>query len=103
MFKSKRRFENFTISTDIIVGFPSETEEDFKKTVKLIDETRPEVVNLSRYSARPGTEAAEWEQIDVSEVKRRSKKIFEQISKITLENNKNGSDGPAKSFDEKTR
>lgn len=85
--KVRERFENFTISTDIIVGFPSETKEDFEKTVRLIEETKPEVVNLSRYSARPGTEAAEWEQIDVSEVKRRSKKIFEQISKITLENN----------------
>ena len=69
--KVRERFENFTISTDIIVGFPSETEEDFEKTVKLIDETKPEVVNLSRYSARPGTEAAEWDQIDVSEVKKK--------------------------------
>ncbi|MCE2615151.1 MAG: tRNA (N(6)-L-threonylcarbamoyladenosine(37)-C(2))-methylthiotransferase [Nitrosopumilus sp. (ex Thoosa mismalolli)] len=101
--KVRERFENLTISTDIIVGFPSETEEDFEKTVKLIDETRPEVVNLSRYSARPGTEAAEWKQIDVSEVKRRSKKIFEQISKITLENNQKwiGWNGKVL-FDEKT-
>ena len=86
--KAKERFADFTISTDIIVGFPSETEEDFQKTIQLLDETRPDVVNLSRYSARPGTEAAEWEQIDVAEVKRRSKIIFEQINKISLENNK---------------
>ena len=86
--KARRRFESFTISTDIIVGFPSETEEDFKKTVDLLEETRPDVVNLSRYSARPGTDAAEWQQIEVSEVKRRSKVIFEQINKISAENNK---------------
>ncbi|KEQ56897.1 1-deoxy-D-xylulose-5-phosphate reductoisomerase protein [Marine Group I thaumarchaeote SCGC AAA799-N04] len=86
--KARERFPNFTISTDIIVGFPPETREDFEKTVKLLDETRPDVVNLSRYSARPGTEAAEWEQIDVAEVKSRSKRIFEQINKISLENNK---------------
>ena len=42
---------------------------------------------MSRYSARPGTEAAEWKQIDVAEIKRRSKLIFEQISKISIENN----------------
>lgn len=83
----RERFKDFTISTDIIVGFPSETEEDFEKTVKLVEETRPEVVNLSRYSARPGTEAAKCKQINVREVKRRSKIIFEQISKITLKNN----------------
>jgi tRNA A37 methylthiotransferase MiaB len=86
--KAKERFGNFTISTDVIVGFPSETEEDFQKTVNLLDETRPDMINLSKYSARPGTEAAEWKQIDVAEVKRRSKIIFEQISKISMENNK---------------
>ena len=86
--KAKERFGEFTISTDVIVGFPSETREDFQKTVNLLDETRPDVVNLSKYSARPGTDAAEWKQIDVAEVKRRSKVIFEQISKISIENNK---------------
>ena len=86
--RAKERFGDFTISTDVIVGFPSETEEDFQKTVNLLDETRPDVVNLSKYSARPGTEAAEWKQIDVAEVKRRSKIIFEQINKISIENNK---------------
>ena len=86
--KTKEKFEKFTISTDIIVGFPSETEEDFQKTVTLLDETKPDVVNLSKYSARPGTDAAELEQIDAVEIKRRSKVIFEQINKISLESNK---------------
>ena len=86
--KTKERFENFTISTDVIVGFPSETEEDFQKTITLLDETKPDVVNLSKYSARPGTDAAELKQIDAAEIKRRSKIIFEQINKISLESNK---------------
>jgi MiaB-like tRNA modifying enzyme len=85
--KAKERFTDFTISTDVIVGFPSETEEDFEKTVDLINEIRPDMVNLSKYSARPGTEAAEWDQIEVSEVKKRSKIIFDIINKISLENN----------------
>ena len=85
--KAKERFTNFTISTDIIVGFPSETEEDFEKTVDLINEIRPDMVNLSKYSARPGTEAAEWDQIETSEVKKRSKVIFDIINQISLENN----------------
>lgn len=101
--KVKERFGEFTISTDIIVGFPSETKEDFQKTVDLLDEIRPDVVNLSRYSVRPGTEAAEWEQIDVTEVKRRSKIIFEQINKISIENNKKWIGWTGKIlFDEKT-
>jgi len=85
--KTRERFPVFTISTDVIVGFPSETNEDFEKTIKLLEETRPDVVNLSKYSARPGTEAAKMKQIDISEVKRRSKTVFELINKITLENN----------------
>ncbi len=101
--KSRERFGKFTISTDIIVGFPSETEEDFEKTMDLLNETKPDVVNLSKYSARPGTDAAEWKQIDVSEVKRRSKIIFEQISKISIENNKKWIGWKGKVlFDEKT-
>ena len=69
----------------------------------LLDETRPDVVNISRYSARPGTEAAEWEQIDVAEVKRRSKIIFEQINKISMENNQKWIGWTGKVlFDEKT-
>jgi len=101
--KVKERFGEFTISTDVIVGFPSETEEDFQRTVKLLDETRPDVVNLSKYSARPGTDAAELEQIDVAEVKRRSKIIFEQINKTSIENNKKWIGWTGKVlFDEKT-
>ena len=86
--KMREKYADFTISTDIIVGFPSETEDDFEKTVNLLDETKPDIVNLSKYSARPGTDAATWKQIDVGEIKRRSKIIFEQINKISLENNK---------------
>ncbi|MBI5860040.1 MAG: tRNA (N(6)-L-threonylcarbamoyladenosine(37)-C(2))-methylthiotransferase [Nitrosarchaeum sp.] len=85
--KARERFTDFTISTDVIVGFPSETKEDFEETVNLINEIYPDIVNLSKYSARPGTEAAEWDQIDALEVKKRSKVIFDLINKISLENN----------------
>ena len=101
--KTKEKFENFTISTDIIVGFPSETEEDFQKTITLLNETKPDVVNLSKYSARPGTDAAELKQIDAAEIKRRSKLIFEQINKISLESNEKWIGWKGKVlFDEKT-
>lgn len=86
--KFRGKFEKFTISTDVIVGFPTETSEDFEKTVDLLKETRPDVVNLSKYSQRPGTKAAEMVQMDVSEVRERSKQIFELVNKITLQNNK---------------
>ena len=83
----RKRFDRFTLATDIIVGFPTETEDDFSKTIELIDKTRPDVINLSRYSARSGTKASQMEQIDVSEVKRRSKIIFDLAKKISQERN----------------
>jgi threonylcarbamoyladenosine tRNA methylthiotransferase CDKAL1 len=84
----REKFARFTISTDIIVGFPSESEEDFVQTLDLIKETRPDVINLSRYSARPGTKASKMKQLDVAEVRRRSKIIFELAKKIAHERNK---------------
>lgn len=84
----RERFPKFTVSTDIIVGFPGETDYDFDKTAELLLETRPDVVNLSRYSQRPGTPAAELVQIPATQVKIRSKKLFEIINQIALENNK---------------
>jgi len=101
--KVQGRFPKFTISTDIIVGFPSETKEDFKKTKELLKETRPDVVNLSKYSPRPGTESSEWHQIDSLEVKKRSKEIFEIINQIAIGNNQKwiGWKGEVL-FDEKT-
>jgi len=86
--KFRTKFGSFTISTDIIIGYPSETQENFEETIELLKETTPDVVNISRYSRRPGTVAAEMPQIDAIEIKRRSKQATELINKISLENNK---------------
>jgi MiaB/RimO family radical SAM methylthiotransferase len=86
--KFQKKFGKFTISTDIIVGFPTESEEDFQQTIELINDVKPDVINLSRYSARPGTKAAKMKQLDVSEIKRRSKIVFEMAKTISYERNK---------------
>jgi len=86
--KFSAKFGSFTISTDIIVGYPTETREDFEETIELLKETRPDIVNLSRYSKRPGTDAAKMTQIDAAEIKRRSKRTTVLINEISLENNK---------------
>ena len=86
--KFRAKFGPFTISTDIIIGYPTETQENFEETIELLKETRPDIVNISRYSQRPGTVAAEMSQLDVAEVKRRSKQTTELINDISLENNR---------------
>lgn len=74
--KIRESIPDITISTDIICGFPGETKTDFQESIKLIDLIEPDVLNISRFRPRPGTEAAEMEnQIPGDEAKQRSKNI----------------------------
>lgn len=71
---------NLFLSTDVIVGFPGETEEDFQATVELIKKIKPDKVNISKFGARPGTEAADLEQLDVKTINERSRLLHKIIS-----------------------
>jgi threonylcarbamoyladenosine tRNA methylthiotransferase CDKAL1 len=51
----KNRYPEITLATDMIVGFPGETDEDFLQSLDLIDRIQPNKVNITRYSARPFT------------------------------------------------
>lgn len=85
--KFRREFPDMTIATDIIVGFPGETEEDFEKTLELVKETRPVVINISKFWPMQGTKAAGMKQIDLQEMKKRASELSELHRKITLEIN----------------
>ena len=61
------RVDNVSIATDIIVGFPGETEDQFQHTYDLLAELKLDVAHLARYSARPGTVSARRMPDDVSE------------------------------------
>jgi len=79
---------NITISTDIIVGYPTETDEDFQRTLELLNQTRPEIVNVSRYMARPNTKAARLESLPQEKILIRSKTLATICKKISLETNR---------------
>lgn len=86
------RFERFTLSTDMIVGFPGETDEDFNATMRLLEASRPTVCNITRFVARPGTPA--YLQNEANPVAdtikhKRSSILAEAFQKIALENNSN--------------
>ncbi len=83
----RERYEDSTISTDVIVGFPGESEEDFYKTLRLLEEVQPDIVNLSRFGPRPKTKAALLPQLPVSVIKRRSREAAELIEKIKEKRN----------------
>ena len=69
--------EYWTLSTDFIVGFPTEGEDDHRKSLELIRETRPEKLNVTRFSKRPGTDAAEMKGLGGTLKKERSKEMSE--------------------------
>ncbi len=73
----RQEIPDIDIATDIIVGFPTETEEDFQETYDLIKEIKPEVINVAAYSPRPKTKSAKLKQISTEIVKQRTKKLNE--------------------------
>lgn len=84
----RKEIRNLTLSTDIIVGFPSETEVDFRKTVELIEKIKPDIVHISKFGPRPRTEAAKMRQLDRNLVNKRSLMLYKLVKKIMLEKNK---------------
>jgi MiaB-like tRNA modifying enzyme len=67
------RLDHWTLSTDFIVGFPTETDADFEASMDLLREVRPEKINVTRFSKRPGTDAAEMKGLGGQTKKDRSK------------------------------
>lgn len=84
----KKEVPDITIATDIIAAYPGETREDFEQTLSLIQEARPDVVNISRFTSRPGTPAAKLKQIPTQTAKERSRLATVLCKKVGLENNK---------------
>jgi len=74
-----------SLSTDIIVGFPGETEEQYQHSLDLVSELRPDKVHCAAYSTRPGTIAGRTMEDDVPlEEKRRRREGLEQLEESIL-------------------
>jgi threonylcarbamoyladenosine tRNA methylthiotransferase CDKAL1 len=74
----REKFPGMSLATDVIVGFPGESDEDFANTMRLLEKTRPEKVNVTKYSKRPGTAAAELYDMPDRIKKDRSRKVTKQ-------------------------
>ncbi|MFC7167645.1 tRNA (N(6)-L-threonylcarbamoyladenosine(37)-C(2))-methylthiotransferase [Halospeciosus flavus] len=77
--------DEWTLSTDFIVGFPTETEHDHEQSMALLRETRPEKINVTRFSKRPGTDAADMKGLGGQTKKDRSKKMSAAKREIVAE------------------
>ena len=83
----RKAFDDVLLSTDVIVGFPTESEESFEKTVELVKRVKPDIVNITRFSPREGTLAAKLKDIPDWIKKERSRRLTKICEEIGLENN----------------
>ena len=78
-----------TVATDIIVGFPGETDEQFRNTLDLLEEADCDKVHVAMYSPRPGTLSARWEDDIPHEEKQRRHQAVEKLQEeICTERNR---------------
>ncbi|ASI99454.1 tRNA (N(6)-L-threonylcarbamoyladenosine(37)-C(2))-methylthiotransferase [Thermococcus celer] len=84
----RRKIRDLNLNTDVIVGFPGEDDGAFENTVELVKRIRPDKVNVSRYSPRPGTVAARWKQLPGWKVKERSRALHRLRLRIAHEINR---------------
>lgn len=86
----RERIKDLVITTDIIVGFPGETEEDFQLTLQLLQDVKYDMAYTFIYSKRSGTPAATMEDQVPDEVKRvRLQQLMDVQNEISLAINKN--------------
>lgn len=85
----RERSEGFALSSDIMVGFPNETEEEFCDTLKLVEEVKFDNIFTFIYSKRSGTVAAEMEDITTDAEKReRMERLLKLQREVATENYK---------------
>jgi tRNA-2-methylthio-N6-dimethylallyladenosine synthase len=80
--KMRRAMPGMTLSTDVIVGFPGETEEDFQQTLSLIEEVQFDWGFIFKYSAREGTPAAKLESLPEEVIEERHQRCLELVDRV---------------------
>ncbi|MBR9675530.1 tRNA (N(6)-L-threonylcarbamoyladenosine(37)-C(2))-methylthiotransferase [Candidatus Woesearchaeota archaeon] len=85
---ARQKIPDIRIATDIIIGYPTESEKDFQRTYDFVKEYKPEVLNISKYWKRPKTIAAKHKPLNTKKVKERSIKIKLLFEEQALETKK---------------
>lgn len=85
--KFREKIPEISIATDVIVGYPTETDEAFEDTLDVIRDIRPNFIHISKYKHRPMTLSSNLPEISHDTMKRRSKALNDLKSKILHENN----------------
>ncbi|MGC8479284.1 MAG: tRNA (N(6)-L-threonylcarbamoyladenosine(37)-C(2))-methylthiotransferase [Candidatus Micrarchaeia archaeon] len=80
----RKKIPAITIETDVIVGYPNETREDFKSTESFLLDSKPTITNISKFWKRPHTSASKMPQISINEIKRRSTQLSRSIRNMQV-------------------
>ncbi len=83
----KSEIPDLSLSTDIIVGFPTEDEDAFLDTLDVVGKIRPDFIHISKYNHRPGTPASNMDEISYEVMKDRSKRLNDLKVQIASLNN----------------
>jgi len=86
--KIRNEIPDATITTDVIAGFPTETEEEFSETLAIMEEVKFDNVYTYRYSPREGTKAYEYESLPEDVIKSRLKRLIDYQSEIIIKKTK---------------
>lgn len=89
MHKFRSKYPELSLITDIIVGYPTESEEDFEATLNFIKRVEPDHVNVSKFGARPKTEAYKLKPLPPMVIKMRVQKLNELYFNISYKRNLN--------------
>lgn len=84
----RKEIPQMSLATDIIVGYPTETEENFNQTLELLKEIKPDIVHISKYMHRPGAKSNHLKEIDHNIMKNRSHRVNQVKTEVMLEKNK---------------
>ena len=82
----RKEFPDIVIATDIIVGYPTETEEDHKRNLEFIKRIKPDVFNLSKFSSHKQTKAGSLKQLPGNIIKKRATELMQAHKETAREN-----------------
>ena len=84
--KFRNEFPDITIATDIITGYPTETDHDYSLTLDFIREIKPDVLNLSKFSKHKNTHAENLKDIPIEIMNKRNQETMRLHRDTALEN-----------------
>lgn len=81
----RRKIPGITVETDIIVGYPTETDQDFEETLGMMERVKPTITNISKFGARPHASASKLAQLSGNRINERSRRLARMVKAMQHE------------------